>query len=246
MSLEGGQGGQRGYAMAALLVGIGVMMLLMSVAMPVWRTQAQREKEAELVFRGEQIARAINLYMRKAGGGNYPPSLDVLVQGRFLRKKYKDPMTESGEWDLITAASNMGEGGSPRPQQPARGRGGAPSTGLSAPPSGRASAFPPAQVQSGGGMAAGGIMGVRSKSKETSFRLYKGGGSHYNEWPFLFSSVSNRPGPVPGQNPPGRGRNPGQFPGQNQPGVNPGQRGNQPGVGPGGFPAGVGRRGGRG
>jgi len=249
MCLEGGQGGQRGYAMAALLVSIGVMMLLMSVAMPVWRTQAQREKEAELVFRGEQIARAINLYMRKAGGGNYPPSIDVLVQGRFLRKKYKDPMTESGEWDLITAASNSGQGGAPGAQQPGRGRGGAPSTGLSAPP-GRGSTISPPQVQSpspGGGMAAGGIMGVRSKSKETAFRLYRGGGTHYNEWPFLFSNVSNRPGISPGQNPPGgRGRNPGQIPGSNQPGLNPGQRGNQPGANP-GFPPGVGgRRGGRG
>ena len=90
-------------------------------------------------------------------------------------------------------------------------------------------------------------MGVRSKSKETSFRLYKGGGTHYNEWPFLFSSVSNRPGPQPGLNPTNqRGRNPGQYPGQNQPGVNPGQRNSQPGVGPGGFGPGVGRRGGRG
>jgi len=80
MCLAGGQGGQRGYAMAALLVSLGVMMVLMSVAMPVWRTQAQREKEAELVFRGEQIARGINLYMRKMGGANYPPTLDVLVQ----------------------------------------------------------------------------------------------------------------------------------------------------------------------
>ena len=77
--------------------------------------------------------------MRKAGGGNYPPSLDVLVQGRFLRKKYKDPMTESGEWDVITAARGMtGEGGSPQQQQPGRGRNGAPSTGLGAPlPAGR-------------------------------------------------------------------------------------------------------------
>jgi type II secretory pathway pseudopilin PulG len=252
MCLEGGQG-QRGYAMAALLVGIGVMMLLMSVAMPVWRTQAQREKEAELVFRGEQIARSINLYMRKAGGGNYPPSLDVLVQGRFLRKKYKDPMTESGEWDVITAARGMtGEGGSPQQQQPGRGRNGAPSTGLGAPPSGRASAFNPSQSQSpfsGGGVAAGGIMGVRSKSKESSFRLYKGGGTHYNEWQFLFSSVSNRPGfpgQVPGQNAPGqRGqRNPGQ---PNNPGVGPnGGRGPR-GSGPGVFQPGVGgRRGGGG
>ena len=250
MCLEGGQDGQRGYAMAALLVSIGVMMLLMSVAMPVWRTQAQREKEAELVFRGEQIARAINLYMRKAGGGNYPPSIDVLVQGRFLRKKYKDPMTEDGEWDLITAGSAPGQSGPPGVQQPGRGRAAGPSTGLSAPPA-RGSTFSAPQVQSpspgGRGMvAAGGIMGVRSKSKETAFRIYRGGGTHYNEWPFLFSSVSNRPGLTPGQNQPGGRGRPGQIPGSNQPGLNPGQRGNQPGVPPGGGFPGIGRRGGRG
>src|SRR3954471_288045 len=146
MCLEGGQDGERGYAMAALLVSLAVMLVLMTVAMPVWRTQTQREKEAELIFRGEQIARSINLYMRKMGGGSYPPNLDVLVQGRFLRQKYKDPMTENdpsmpmnqrGEWDVITAAGGVpggGEGG-PSPQQGGRGRIGAPSTGLSAPPS---------------------------------------------------------------------------------------------------------------
>ena len=92
-------------------------------------------------------------------------------------------------------------------------------------------------------MVAGGIMGVRSKSKETAFRIYKGAGTHYNEWAFLFSSVSNRPGPPPGQIPAGqRGRNPGQMPG-----MGPGQRGNVPGMGPGGFQPGIGgRRGGRG
>ena len=252
MCLEGGQGSQRGYAMAALLVGIGVMMLLMSVAMPVWRTQAQREKEAELVFRGEQIARGINLYTRKMGGGNFPPNIDVLVQGRFLRKKYKDPMTESGEWDLILAGGGVpGQGGPQQQPQPGRGRSG-PSTGLSAPPSRTPPAPTPmgssqpqspfsAQPQSpfSGGQAGGGLMGVRSKSKQSAFRLYKGSGTHYNEWLFLFSSVSNRPGVPGGQVAPGRG---------NQvPGIGPGGRRGQPtgpgsdgGRGPRGFGPGVG------
>ena len=239
MYLEGGQGSQRGYAMAALLVSIAVMTLLMSVAMPVWRTQAQREKEAELVFRGEQIARGINLYTRKMGGGNFPPSIDVLVQGRFLRKKYKDPMTEDGEWDLILAGSGVPGQGPPQQQQPGRGRPGGPSTGLSAPPS-RNNA-PPSIGASGprqgplpsfGGQASGGLMGVRSKSKEASFRLYKGAGTHYNEWQFLFSSVSNRPGMPGGQSAPGLPMRPGQR--GVGPGMGPGQRGPGPGTGPGG------------
>ncbi len=256
MCLEGGQGNQRGYAMAALLVGIGVMMLLMTVAMPVWRTQAQREKEAELVFRGEQIARGINLYTRKMGGGNFPPNIDVLVQGRFLRKKYKDPMTESGEWDLILAGGGVpGQGGPPQQQQPGRGRSG-PSSGLSAPPSrtpptptGMGSTQPQSpfsgQPQSpfsgqpraplAGGQAGGGLMGVRSKSRQSSFRLYKGSGTHYNEWQFLFSSVSNRPGLPGGQGAPGRPGGPGQRGVGPGTGPGPGRRGPR-GSGPGVFP----------
>ena len=56
---------RRGYAMAALLVMVAVLTVLMSVAMPVWRHEAQREKEEELVFRGLQYVRAIRLYQAK-------------------------------------------------------------------------------------------------------------------------------------------------------------------------------------
>ena len=55
---------------------------------------AQREKEQELVFRGQQYARAIGLFQRKYAN-TPPPTLDVLVQEHFLRKKYKDPITNA-------------------------------------------------------------------------------------------------------------------------------------------------------
>ncbi len=83
---------QRGYAMAALLVGLSVMSVLMGAMLPVWSHMAQREKEAELIFRGQQYARAIGLFQRKFAN-TAPPSIDVLVDQRFLRKKYKDPIT---------------------------------------------------------------------------------------------------------------------------------------------------------
>ena len=50
--------------MAALLVVLAVMSLMLSMALPVWHHAAQREREAELIFRGEQYARAIILYQR--------------------------------------------------------------------------------------------------------------------------------------------------------------------------------------
>ncbi len=100
MGLEG-QHGERGYAMAALLVSLAVMSVLMGALLPAWRHQAQREKEAELVFRGEQYVRAIRLWEMKMGPGSRPPNFDILVQQKFLRKKYKDPMTEDGEFQPL-------------------------------------------------------------------------------------------------------------------------------------------------
>jgi len=228
--------------MAALLVSIAVLLVLMTVAMPVWRTQAKREKEAELIFRGEQYARAVNLYTRKMGPGNFPPSIDVLVQQRFLRKKYKDPMTEDGEFEIITAAGAAGQSGpGGRGSQPQPQRGVGPSMGLSAPPPSpisRGGLGAPGRGQTppsfGGtqpspfGSAPGGIMGVRSKSKGTSFRVYNGG-THYNEWAFLFSSVSSRPGGGPGrQGAPGMAPGASPFGGRGPGGRGPG------GPGPGG------------
>ena len=107
-------GGQaaRGYAMAALLVSIAVLSVMLGVAMPVWRQYARREKEAELVFRGEQYARAIALFQRKFAG-TFPPSIDLLIEQKFLRKRYRDPMTEDGEFQVLYQVSAS--------QQPARG-----------------------------------------------------------------------------------------------------------------------------
>ena len=82
--------------MAALLVALAVMSLMLSMTLPVWHHAAQREREAELIFRGEQYARAIMLYQRQTPGA-YSPA----VEGRFLRRAYRDPMTAGGEFRLI-------------------------------------------------------------------------------------------------------------------------------------------------
>jgi type II secretory pathway pseudopilin PulG len=179
--------------MAALLVSLAVMSVLMSVALPVWRQEMRREKEAELIFRGEQYARAIELYQRKYPGA-FPPDLDVLVAQRFLRKKYKDPMTEDGEFQVLYVSTAAASGTPP-------GRGGTPTVGA------RGSApSPPAGTAQVG--ARGGIIGVVSKSQETSIKLYKGR-NRYSEWQFVYAAVSQRPGgpALPGA--PGRPGGPG-------------------------------------
>ena len=65
----------------------------------------RREKEKDMIWRGNQYVRAIKLYYRK--NGRFPAELEDLYkpkQGslRFLRQPYKDPMNkEDGSWRLI-------------------------------------------------------------------------------------------------------------------------------------------------
>src|SRR5258708_39691350 len=104
--------GQQGYAMVALIVAMSIMAIMMAVAMPTWRQMAQREKEAELIFRGQQYARAIGLFQRKTGPGALPPNLDVLIEQRFLRTRYQDPITGK-DFNLVSPTQTAP--GAPQP-----------------------------------------------------------------------------------------------------------------------------------
>ncbi len=81
------------------------------VAAPSVRTERQREKEEEMIWRGKQYVRAIKLYYRK--NGRFPTTFDDLIKPqptggslRFLRQEYKDPMNkEDGTWRLILCRS---------------------------------------------------------------------------------------------------------------------------------------------
>jgi type II secretory pathway pseudopilin PulG len=189
--------------MAALLVGLGIMAVMMTVVMPVWKQAAQREMEAELVFRGEQYARAIELYGRKLPGA-LPPNLDVLVDQRFLRKKYKDPITGDDFAILSPAATPGPQRGAQQPGGSTVGRG---QVQVTAPSGGRGG-----DVQRGPVGIQGGITAVVSKSKDKSLRLYKGRG-HYNEWVFEPVRRAQAPGAgTPGAVPPGQRGGRGQQP----------------------------------
>lgn len=209
--------------MATLLVAVVVMTLLMSVAMPSWRHAVQREREAELIFRGEQYARAIGLWQRRYPGA-FPPSIDVLVEQRFLRKKYPDPMVPDGEFQILYQASVMTQ-----PGQIAGGGLGAARPGeVAQAPAQPPTVFTPVETGQTAGPR-GGVVGVVSRSRQKSIRLYNGR-SAYNEWQFLYTAVAGRPG-APGQGPPGSPM-PGGPPGAPAPGVPPGQSFPRPGPAP--------------
>ncbi len=191
--------------MAVLLVAMGVMAIMMTAMMPVWKQMAQREKEQELVFRGQQYARAIGLFQRKYAN-TPPPSLDVLVQEHFLRKKYKDPITNA---DFVPIPA--GQAGAAAP-------GGAPGSA----PAGRGAPIAGQPISGSPGVtsARGGIIGVTSASTAPSIRIYNGA-TRYNQWRFVYAPAAATPGAgAPGTATPGpTGSQRGQPPGPpNQPG----------------------------
>lgn len=85
-----------------------------------WSTVVRREKEAELLFRGDQIYHAIESFYKSAPGGSsprYPASLKELLKDprypevrRHLRRPYKDPMTPEGKWGLVLDAKGRVKG----------------------------------------------------------------------------------------------------------------------------------------
>jgi hypothetical protein len=84
----------------AAVIGIGLYMELPRVVM-----ESQRDREELLIDRGTQYKRAIQVFYRKFS--RYPADLDALDNTnniRFLRRRYKDPMTGEDAWRLIHAA----------------------------------------------------------------------------------------------------------------------------------------------
>ena len=113
-----------GYTLVALLALMTVLALFAMAAAPSVQQQAQREREQEAIFRGEQVADAIRQYYvnksRMAGGGSpqaLPTSMDQLLDGipvpggsknrQILRPSAaRDPLTLEGEWRYILPRSD--------------------------------------------------------------------------------------------------------------------------------------------
>ncbi len=91
----------------AVMFLLAMLVLSMAVAVPKIRENIQRDRDVETMRRGQQYMRAIRLYYRKFRA--YPPSVDALVKTneiRFLRKRYKDPITGKDDWKPIQFGQN--------------------------------------------------------------------------------------------------------------------------------------------
>jgi type II secretory pathway pseudopilin PulG len=113
---------ESGYTLVALLVVMSLMALFALAAAPQVRQQAQREREKEAIFRGDQVADAIRSYYRFRGAqgvNSLPTSMEQLLEGiprgtkklQILRSEAAhDPLSSTGEWRLIgTTAQELGK-----------------------------------------------------------------------------------------------------------------------------------------
>jgi type II secretory pathway pseudopilin PulG len=164
---------EAGYTLVVFVMIVAVMAILMAVAVEIVSFQAQREREAELIFRGQQYVEAIRLYKQKYGRN--PMRMKELWEAnpRVLRQKWKDPITDSEEWDLIFLGQ---EGGGPTvPGGRARGPRPTPT---------RTPIFERERAGGDGGEKVGPIIGVRSFSTDPSIKIYEGR-TTYAEWKFI-------------------------------------------------------------
>jgi type II secretory pathway pseudopilin PulG len=99
---------QQGFTLMGALILIALMGAGLAAFGQIASHVAQREKEAELLFRGHQYRLAIEAYYNKER--KYPRALAELVEdkryptpARHLRKLYPDPVTGQAEWGLVEA-----------------------------------------------------------------------------------------------------------------------------------------------
>src|SRR5438132_13698256 len=85
---------ERGYILLTLMLMTVALVIAAAAVLPSISFEIRRDREEELIHRGVQYSRAIRSYYKKFG--RYPTRIEELESTnnlRFLRKRYKDPVT---------------------------------------------------------------------------------------------------------------------------------------------------------
>ncbi len=147
-----------GHLLLAILLMMALMVVAAMYVAPRLVQQIKRDREEEMIHRGTEYARAIKKYYKKFG--SYPASLEQLEntnQIRFLRKRYKDPLTKDGKWTLlhygdVAAVLGQGNAGIPAAALASQGQQSPGTSMLQSNPVVQGGAMTPGQVSTSGGM----------------------------------------------------------------------------------------------
>ena len=106
---------QKGFTYLGVMIIVTVMGMGLAAFGTIYSQTAQRDKEAELLFVGEQFRQAIGSYYKTGPGGQYPKKLEDLVEDkrfpmpvRHLRRIYPDPITGSIDWGIVQTPDKAG------------------------------------------------------------------------------------------------------------------------------------------
>jgi type II secretory pathway pseudopilin PulG len=226
---------ERGYVLLTLLLFASLLVIMAAAVAPSIARQIRRDQESELIRRGMQYRRAIRQFSKKTG--RFPLKVEDLENTngvRYLRRRYKDPVT-GREFRLLHMAdipAAIGTSSNAWSLQPGAGANGAPGSSLPPPgqdpsnmaseqgPESLASDKPVAGASSPGasdsssannGFGGGVIVGVASTSRKRAIREFDRR-DHYNQWLFFYDPGFDRPfevqGPTPLTHPPVALQNP--------------------------------------
>lgn len=105
-------GKERGFTYIGLLLAVAVSGAALAAVGELASHAAQRERENELLFVGEEMRQAIGAFYERSPGGakRYPAALEELLEDkrhpvpqRYLRRIYPDPLTGKPDWGVIEA-----------------------------------------------------------------------------------------------------------------------------------------------